>query len=413
MEDEKIMNFECRRFLGLIDKYIDGDLSRDDEAFFYAHAAACINCEKELKIADMMKTAMEEVDDDIVVPLNAQSAWRNAVRKEIRRKKNSRFVKMITSAAAAFAVLVGTTFVMRGTGALPPEYRSGNLNTNAAYKTAVTETASAKIMTARSMPSAGDFVIESDGETEAAFIGTDPAAVFEEEFIRSAQRVAETDDIENDKRLLYELTEEYEGRITEEYQNHSEGAGSVTVVSRIPVELMDEYLTALDNIGHTVFTDIVSEDASLVYYDLEARIETRQKSAERLNQLIQEAGGEELKELKNQLDSLYEEIDSLMSQSLQKENDISYARVTVVLNEVISSTAAEAANVEKSTLSERSSEGFKQSASAVGRFFEDMVVSIAVIAPVLVPVAALAVFVIAIMFAVRKKGKNKSEEKIE
>ena len=193
MEDEKIMNFECRRFLGLIDKYIDGDLSRDEEAFFYTHAAACINCEKELKIADMMKTAMEEVDDDIVVPLNAQSAWRNAVRKEIRRKKNSRFVKMITSAAAAFAVLVGTTFVMRGTGALPPEYRSGNLNTNAAYKTAVTETASAKIMTARSMPSAGDFVIESDGETEAAFIGNDPAAVFEEEFIRSAQRVAETD----------------------------------------------------------------------------------------------------------------------------------------------------------------------------------------------------------------------------
>ena len=48
MEDEKIMNFECRRFLGLIDKYIDGDLSRDEEAFFYTHAAACINCEKEL-----------------------------------------------------------------------------------------------------------------------------------------------------------------------------------------------------------------------------------------------------------------------------------------------------------------------------------------------------------------------------
>lgn len=400
----------CIKFRELLDGYIDDTLSVEEKAFMKAHAEKCAPCAQEMHLADIIRNEAMGMDDDVIVPLKAQSAWRNAVRKEIKAKKFKRAYKALTSVAASVLVLVGVTFAMRSTDALPPREIRDDINAPAVSLTAakmqdyysqesgMPETA----MYVRTMPASGEVVIEADGETDEVIVGN----VEGENIIRSADIVLESESVENDLAAIYDLTEEYDGYISEDIRDYAENTEHADIVSRIPVDLMDDYISAAENIGCVVSVSRFSQNADEIYYDIDGRLESKILLSEEINRLIQSADQENVLLLNDELNRVYAEIDSLTRLSNTRDNELKYARVKISL---IGKNPAPVTPAE-STLKDRSAKGFMQSLTAIGDFFQDMVVSVAVIAPVVLILAAIVLVSVFTVKSIRRKNKKGKEE---
>ncbi len=433
MENEMKRSDECERFYNMINAYLDGELTEEEIAQAEAHLKACDSCREEVRLAKSMLEAMNGLDDDIQVPLKAQAAWRKAIRKEAASKKTKRWIRAVSSVAAAFIVLVASTVVLRETNALPGRTITGGLDTYAAvydgsYSSgadirippadnaaaipmtiAYSEALFAKSM--RQMPD--EIIMETDGDIpiDQPAVLVDDAAYQESAensastvLIRSAKRICETTMFQEEIENLSELVVEYDGYITEEAIDYANVQKSAYFRISVPDDLLDDFMKALENIGTTVSVNRLTEDMSQYYYDAEARLISKRQIADRLNALISEADGEELSALSVQLEDCYNEIDE-MERLLKTGSEIRYAQVEMTLME----TGVKPVPTPEPSLSERSSSGFKQSMNAIGDFFEDMVVSMAIIAPVAIAAFVLAIIIGCIVVAVKKKNQKHSD----
>lgn len=97
----------CEEARRLLDAYIDGELPEDEARALLDHAQACAVCGRELKAAEILRESLLHMDDELVVPLEAQAAWRSAVRAQARKRNTRRLLRMAYAAAAALVLAVG------------------------------------------------------------------------------------------------------------------------------------------------------------------------------------------------------------------------------------------------------------------------------------------------------------------
>ena len=107
----------CEKFMALLDAYVDNALSTEEKEQFLMHAETCEICKTELQNAEMLRNLLAEMNDDVAVPLEAQAAWRRAVREEAQKRKTKSlkriWMRASYAAAAVLVVLLGTTLVFR------------------------------------------------------------------------------------------------------------------------------------------------------------------------------------------------------------------------------------------------------------------------------------------------------------
>lgn len=435
---------ECERFRLLMD---EEHLSEEENAFADAHIKSCAACAEQMRIHEKMLEALHGLDDGVVVPVDVQASWRRAVRQESYRRKYKNFSRWAVGIAAALIVFVGTTFALRDTTLVHPEYAPSQ-------KKAVEDTYVGRriympaqnivTMAAKAAPFAvepdggmdeaaaveheemaeegSDFVVNDSAPAmqEAAYADEEafdltetPVSVSEEEdmLVHSAERVATVKKFEQERINLSALVDEYEGYfVSDTVQNTGEGAQRMALsVIRVPVALKDEFLTALDNIGETVTLQVKNESVAEYYYDAQSRLNAKRAIVDQLMKLIPESGVDEIEKIESRLEETYGQIDELERLVNGYSEEAMYATVTNTLYEgtLVGSGVVPAATKEP-TLVERSTSGFRQSMDAVVGFLEDMIVSIAVILPVVIVIAVVAMVVFAVVWVVRR-GKNKNE----
>ena len=117
---------DCKFFTEHLDSYLDSELDQAARQEMHRHAANCPSCGECLESMTRLLTMCAEMDEGLSVPLEAQAAWRKAVRAEAaskERKASSRgavFRRWTGGIAAALVLLVGGTFAYRmGDGAAP------------------------------------------------------------------------------------------------------------------------------------------------------------------------------------------------------------------------------------------------------------------------------------------------------
>ena len=428
---------DCARFSSLLDDRLDGVLSEENRAFMDGHAQKCGACAERMRLSLGILSVMKGLDDRAAVPPRAQAAWRRAVRAEAARR-NRRWIRRVSGVAAAIAVLFGSTVWMRSTGALnaadPSASDSAALHSQ--RRIAVSDARfSAPEFLARS---AAPMLVESDGgmtgayedlrstkslpdeeliladEAPARGSAEETAAGEEQEsmLVRSAHRTARTESFDRDRENLRSLVDEYGGFVALDEVRVSENGIDRAAVSelRVPAALLDEFLTALENVGSTASVQVKNEDVGAYYFDAESRLFTQQAVVSRLNELILTSTPEALPSLNQQLKDAYDEIDELKSLMRAYQGEMTYANVRMELFEGKAYSAAQTARptpTKEPTLSERSASGFRQSMNKVKAFFEDMIVSMAIIAPVaLIALAAAAIMGGAVWLVKRKKRNN-------
>lgn len=104
---------DCEMLRSRLDAYMDGELPEEEIRALEDHARECEDCRRELAAAKLMRDVLHDMDEGIAVPLEAQAAWRGAVRAEARRRGMRRWTRVACAAAAALVLVVGGSWALK------------------------------------------------------------------------------------------------------------------------------------------------------------------------------------------------------------------------------------------------------------------------------------------------------------
>lgn len=213
---------KCEEFLLKIDAYIDGELSNEEVLDLRAHAATCNACRLEMEKAELLRDTLSHIDDDISVPLEAQAAWRKAVRAEAKHRSARKWMKGLYVVAAALVLVLGCTLMLK--------------NDIFANKRVPTAEAPEKIAAAADEGDA--LMIAADGENGKR------AAVAS----YTAVQKYNVDDLEAAGELICNLAVEYEAYAVDK----ADLGDNVFYSVELPMDNQQDFLSALSMLGEEV-----------------------------------------------------------------------------------------------------------------------------------------------------------------
>lgn len=187
-----IPQMDCQTYRAHLDEWLDGELPQELLPAMEAHRNSCPECAEETRLAFEARRMLAELGDEIPVPLEAQAAWRRAVREEIRADKTRRWNRLmrgVGSVAAALAVLVGCTFAFRSVGLLDRRMNAVPLSAPMISEDAVGRMSSASLGYAQDTAAVGQMsltYIASDGSEEVVEVASAPEAADEAAFSTDA-----------------------------------------------------------------------------------------------------------------------------------------------------------------------------------------------------------------------------------
>lgn len=404
------MAMNCDTFKQNIDAYLDGELTEEQQSEMDAHADECSACQEALEQAVSLSSLCAELNEELSVPLEAQAAWRRAVREEANKKRRpiSMWTRGLGTVAAALVVLVTGTLGMRMQENAPAFGVQMASVENSPYIMRTAEES-----TGMDGVTAGRFVatgsLQSDGSMDSR-MGSAAAAAEENPVeavvLRSAERSIQTANYDADFMWLQDLVSEYdawfeERTVTVPLENEKSSGRVASAVVRVPSEWLDDFLTELDQLGQTVMRSESAEDVTGRYVDTQSRLEALKMQKDKLNEML--AGCEDVAELiaiDDKLTDVIASMEALEGDLRRWESQRSYSRVALTLTELVEAPA-EAAR----PLADRMKAGFDESVEWLGEFGQDALVVLASVAPRLVIWIPAAVLVAIVLWAIFRRRK--------
>lgn len=146
---------------------------------------------------------------------------------------------------------------------------------------------------------------------------------------------------------------------------------SADFVLRIPEEKVEEVLPLIEKSGRIISKNTTNQDITLNYQDTESRKKVLLLEQDKLMELLGKATNvDEMIVLEKRLSEIRVEIENLESQLRSFDNQINYTTIYVSLRDVKAYTES----VKNEVISERISEGFKNSLIQIQTFFINLIV---------------------------------------
>ncbi len=152
--------------------------------------------------------------------------------------------------------------------------------------------------------------------------------------IRNADLSMDVPELDRFSAKLKSTVEKYEGyvensNISDYESDYAETRyGYFTV--RIPAEKLDDFLSIVEGEGTVTSKGETAQDVTLKYVDLKAHIKTYEAERDSLMELLNKAESvEDILAIREQLNEINYELDSLKQQLKSMENKISYSTVTI------------------------------------------------------------------------------------
>lgn len=214
----------CSEFKQMLDLYIDGELSSQQQTELKRHAAQCSPCAEQLNAAEQLRDILSQMDQDIAVPLPAQAGWRSAVKKEAARRRMKRIYTAVGAVAASCVLTFGvTTMLQADNGAVPGAGVEEAAVRQVAY-------------------------VQPDGLSDEAVLEASAAPGMMQTVSMAApyaRRNIAVKDLKAAKDYLADVVSEYDGMIERE----AGGAQGTEIYLRIPGGNVEDFIRATDAIG--------------------------------------------------------------------------------------------------------------------------------------------------------------------
>lgn len=406
------MTMNCERFRSMLDRYIDSELSEEERSAMEEHTLSCDDCAELLNQALTTATMCAELNEGLTVPLECQAGWRRAVREEAAQAKKTpkwlvwRRALSVAAAAVALFFAVG--------GALNPNgltLKAALMNSADQYN----ETAgyegdylSEGAGMARTASGKAAFLLESDGALDtgkAVGASGESAQSGEIVVLRSALRHVVSKSFDSDLMWLEDLLREYnayfeERTITGQAEEYSR---VLNASIRVPSASLDDFLTALDDMGTVTLREERAEDITADYTDVSTRLAVLRSQLDQLNAMNETAESvSDLIAIHERATELMAEIESYESTLRGWSSQQNYSTVSLTVEEDV--TGGE--DAPSASLGERMKEAFNASVEWLRTFGQNAAIFLAALAPRLAvwgPVAVIVIVIICLVFRRKKK----------
>ena len=406
------MTMNCERFRSMLDRYIDSELSEEERSAMEEHTLSCDDCAELLNQALTTATMCAELNEGLTVPLECQAGWRRAVREEAAQAKKTpkwlvwRRALSVAAAAVALFFAVG--------GALNPNgltLKAALMNSTDQYN----ETAgyegdylSEGAGMARTASGKAAFLLESDGALDtgkAVGASGESAQSGEIVVLRSALRHVVSKSFDSDLMWLEDLLREYNAYFEERtITGQAEEYSRVLDASiRVPSASLDDFLTALDDMGTVTLREERAEDITADYTDVSTRLAVLRSQLDQLNAMNETAESvSDLIAIHERATELMAEIESYESTLRGWSSQQNYSTVSLTVEEDV--TGGE--DAPSASLGERMKEAFNASVEWLRTFGQNAAIFLAALAPRLAvwgPVAVIVSVIICLVFRRKKK----------
>ena len=406
------MTMNCERFRSMLDRYIDSELSEEERSAMEEHTLSCDDCAELLNQALTTATMCAELNEGLTVPLECQAGWRRAVREEAAQAKKTpkwlvwRRALSVAAAAVALFFAVG--------GALNPNgltLKAALMNSADQYN----ETAgyegdylSEGAGMARTASGKAAFLLESDGALDtgkAVGASGESAQSGEIVVLRSALRHVVSKSFDSDLMWLEDLLREYNAYFEERtITGQAEEYSRVLDASiRVPSASLDDFLTALDDMGTVTLREERAEDITADYTDVSTRLAVLRSQLDQLNAMNETAESvSDLIAIHERATELMAEIESYESTLRGWSSQQNYSTVSLTVEEDV--TGGE--DAPSASLGKRMKEAFNASVEWLRTFGQNAAIFLAALAPRLAvwgPVAVIVIVIICLVFRRKKK----------
>lgn len=186
------------------------------------------------------------------------------------------------------------------------------------------------------------------------------------------------------------------------------GTRSASLTVRVPAEKLETFLSELSNSAHVLSRTDSVRDVTLQYSDLESHKKSLNMERERLWELMSKADSiDAVIALQTRIGEIEYELDSYESQLRLYDNQISYATVTMEIEEVERLSPAR-----KDSIASRIRLGFSLNVRRLKRFSEDMFVAALINLPfVMALLVPILIFVFIVTFLIKRKNRKASQKK--
>lgn len=184
-------------------------------------------------------------------------------------------------------------------------------------------------------------------------------------------------------------------------QAYGDSGRYASLTIRIPQESMETFLQDTRALATVTYDQTGSTDITNEYTDTERRLDIYETQYERTMLLLEKAEEmEAIIALETELSRLTYEIESLRSQLTSWDDLVNFSTVYIEIMEIPPSTPLTTSN---DTFGTRVSEGFQGTWNGILVFLEGLAVFLLAASPVLIPIAAIAIFLI-IRYRRKKRG---------
>lgn len=179
---------------------------------------------------------------------------------------------------------------------------------------------------------------------------------------------------------------------------------------RVSSEALDQLVNQIGTSAIITNTTESTEDVTLSYTDMQARVESLRIEQDTLNELLAQADSlETILILQDELTNIRYQIESYESQMRVLENLSSYSTLTLNIDEVLEETPVEEAHVK--TYNEKISEAFHDGMKRVKEGFEDFGLYVAENAVAIgIKIILLVVAIVVIRIVIKKIKKSKAKK---
>ena len=404
------MTMNCERFKSMLDRYIDSELSEEERSAMEEHTLSCDGCAELLNQALTAATMCAELNEGLTVPLECQASWRRAIREEAAQaKKTPKWLvwrRTLSIAAAAIALLfaVGGAFNPGGLSLNAALMNNADQYTETAQHDGLYQSTAGETLAGNARSA---FLLESDGALDngkSVDQSSGDSQTGDVVVLRSAQRQVISTAFDSDLMWLDDLLREYNAYFEERTVTGQaeESDRMLTASIRVPSASLDDFLTALDDMGTVTLREEHAEDITADYTDVSTRLSVLRSQLEQLNAMNETAESvSDLIAIHERATELTTEIESYESTLRGWASRQNYSTVSLTVEESL--TGKETA---EASLGDRMKEAFNDSVAWLKSFGQNAMVFLAALAPRLVvwgPVAIIAIVIICLIFHRKKK----------
>ncbi len=409
MTEDVKMQMDCEFFRAHIDAYIDGELECEEREAMEEHARECAECAGMLENARRLAQTCASLEDKVNVPKAAEEAWFKAVRKEgnARRFRVLNITKRVGTVAAALVLLVVS---VAGVSSLQQESsysRNGYMTYEAgmgAYNDYAPMMEAASYDYDYTEAPKNTVMLESDGvggDGEAVESGKTNSPII----LRSATRKLKTEAFTADLSLIEEIIAANDAYFESKSISGDEENGNRSLYAeiRVPSDMLDAFLEAVDGVGISVEKYEYAEDVTASYTETEARLQVLRSQLEQLEEMNKEAQSvDDLISILERSSEVISEIEAYESQLRYWNSRESYSSVTLRLNEITKYDPEV-----KKTLGEKIKDTFENSVDWLKQVGESIVMFFVFLVPQLLVIVPVIVIIVVVIVIVKRKKHRK------